>query len=98
MTPTCPALSGLAEIGQVSFYEPMLSTSRWSGRKLLPAVRVVRVYKIADMVGSVPRLPVPGLSNRNHGSTTQGLARRTQLSPSEDARPLRLDGQQRLSS
>jgi len=36
----------------------------------------------------VPCLPVPSPSNRNHGSTAQSVARRTQLPLSEDTRPL----------
>ena len=63
-----------------------------------PTVRVVRVYKIAGMVSSAPRLPVPGPSNRTHGSTTQSLARRAQLSLQEGARLLRPYYKQRLDS
>ena len=80
----------------MSFYEP--ASSLWPGRKLLPASRVIHVYKITDTIGSAPRLPVPGPSNRNHGPATQGLAHKPWFSFSEDARPLRAYRQQGVGS
>ena len=80
----------------MSLYEP--APSLWPGRNLLPAVCVIRVYKIADTIGSVPRLPVPGPSNRNHGPATQGLTRRPWFPFSEDVRPLRAYRQQGVGS